>query len=132
MVRALSGSGPLPTASVLAELADAPQGPASGVNWTGARLLRIQLRDGVLVSMQVVPVGRDAWVRLTGDATQSGDAQILARAFRRLRGNALHVSGTSSATLLGDLRESPPSTNLSTITGIGVKPERASLVKKNM
>jgi hypothetical protein len=130
-IRSLSGGGRVPTASVLAELAEAPQRPAAGVNWAGARLLRVQLQDDVQLTMQVVPDGGDAWVRVTGDATRSGKGEPLAQAFRRLRTNALHVSGTSALALLGDLRESPLSTNISTITGIGVKQEHDLTPKKN-
>ena len=132
VVQALSGGADLPPPSVLADLADAPQSPASTVNWAGARLLQIELRDGVRVSLQVVPDGRNGLVRITGDAVRPGKAQGLARAFRRLSGKALHVSEASATALLGDLRESLPSTNISTITGAGGKREQVLPAKKNM
>lgn len=130
-IRTLTGGGPVPSASVLAELVEAPQRRASDVNWAGARLLRVQLRNDVQLTMQIVPDRRNAWVRVTGDATRSGEGEPLAQAFRRLRTNALYVSGTSAVALLGDLRESPSSTKISTITGIGVKQEHHLAQKKN-
>lgn len=129
-IRSLAGGGPVPTASILTALADAPQRPAADVNWAGARLLSVRLRDEVQLTMQIVPDGRDAWVRITGDAIRPGKGEALARAFRQLSNKALKVSGTSAVALLGDLRESPLSTNISTITGIGVKQEQGLTRKK--
>lgn len=41
---------------------------ASSIDWAGARLLRVGLRDGSTVDLQTVPDGRGgAWVRLTSD-----------------------------------------------------------------
>lgn len=94
--------------------------------------MQIELRDGVRVSMQVVPDGRNALVRITGDAVRPGKSQLLAQAFRRMSGKALHVSEASATALLGDLRESLPSTNISTITGTGGKQEHLLPGEKNM
>lgn len=123
-VRDLSGDGPAPGREMLAALAAAPRSDGSHINWAHARLIRFEFRSGLTLSLQVVRDHADALVRITADSSAAPDARASAAAIRTLRGKAFRLSGTSAVALLGNLRESEPSTELSTIIGTGAKREQ--------
>ncbi len=123
-VRDLSGDGPAPPRKMLAALAVAPRSDGSRINWAHARLIRFEFRSGLTLSLQVVRDRADALVRITADSSAAPDAKARAAAIRTLRGKAFRLSGASAVALLGNLRDSEASTELSTIIGTGAKQEQ--------
>lgn len=75
-------------------LKDAPRRPAEGINWAAARYVRVELDDGIVLSLQHM----DGLVRVVADAPQQAGEKVRARAeaFRTLRGEAFSVDAATA------------------------------------
>jgi hypothetical protein len=89
----LTAGGPRPLdpaateriAAALARLSARGFAAASSVDWAGARLLRLGLRDGGTIDLQTVPDGNGgAWLRLTSD-TRADVRAVRRYAFRSVQ-----------------------------------------------
>jgi hypothetical protein len=74
-------------AKAVASLKDAPRRSAAGINWAGARYVRVELADGIVLSLQ--HLGGSA--RMIADAPANANAATAERVetLRKVRGEAL-------------------------------------------
>jgi hypothetical protein len=74
-------------AQAVASLKDAPRRSAAGINWAGARYVRVELADGIVLSLQ--HLGGSA--RMIADPPASPSAATVQRVetLRKVRGEAL-------------------------------------------
>lgn len=87
---------------------------AKPIDWVDVKALRLVLRDGVVLWVQLMPDATGGWVRVTADAARP-EAAARARAIRNLRLRAYHLPG-AFPTLAGAKAESEGPTELSTRT----------------
>jgi hypothetical protein len=101
--RSLGAGDMQKAAAAIASLRTAQRSDGGAVNWAGARMMQARTADGLILSLQVVPAGEGALVRVTADAAPAATpvVQARSRAIRKVRGSAYRLDPVAGRSLLG-------------------------------
>ena len=133
VVTPLASSDPPPSRRAIAALRRAKRIADAEVNWAGARMLRVGLRDGTMLSIQIIPSKGGGLARTTTDTPPGSKARVAPLKFIALRlppKLADELLGTGVYGKTGD--ESGRfwvSTELSTAADAGAKQEQKPALK---